>query len=79
MVLLCSKFLREDFFCFLKKNLLSTSIEGFFFFFLKGFPGGSVVKSSLATAGDMGSITCPGRSHMLWVNQTLEPRGHAPQ
>ena len=35
MVLLCSKFLREDFFCFLKKNLLSTSIEGFFFFFLR--------------------------------------------
>ena len=39
-----------------------------------GFPGGSVVKNPPANAGDMGSISDPGRSHMLWSN-----RAHAPQ
>ena len=29
-----------------------------------GFPGGSVVKSPTANAGDMGSISGPGRSHV---------------
>ena len=30
------------------------------------FPGGSVVKKSPASVGDMGSIPGLGRSHMLW-------------
>ena len=30
----------------------------------QGFPGGSVVKDSLANAGDKGLIPCPGISHM---------------
>ena len=29
-----------------------------------GFPGGTVVKNPPANAGDMGSISGPGRSHM---------------
>ena len=29
------------------------------------FPGGPVVKNPPANAGDMGSIPCPGKSHML--------------
>ena len=33
-----------------------------------GFPGGSVVKNLPASAGDMGLIPDPGRSHMLWNN-----------
>ena len=28
------------------------------------FPGGAAVKNLPAIAGDMGSIPCPGRSHM---------------
>ena len=32
------------------------------------FPGGVVVKSPPANAGDMGSIPGPGRSNMLWSN-----------
>ena len=35
---------------------------------LKGFLGGSVVKNSLANAGDTGLIPSPGRSHMLQGN-----------
>ena len=34
----------------------------------KGFPGGSVVKNLPANAGDMGSISDPGRSHVSWSN-----------
>ena len=30
------------------------------------FPGGPVVKNLPANAGDMGSISGLGRSHMLW-------------
>ena len=33
-----------------------------------GFPGGSVVKNPPANAGDIGSISAPGRSHMPWSN-----------
>ena len=33
-----------------------------------GFPGGSVVMNPPASAGDMGLIPGPGRSHMLWSN-----------
>ena len=32
------------------------------------FPGGPVVKNLPASAGDMGSIPGPGRSHMLCSN-----------
>ena len=32
------------------------------------FPGGPVVKSSPANAGDTGSIPAPGRSHMSRSN-----------
>ena len=31
----------------------------------EGFPGGSVVKNPPASAGDLGLIPGPGRSHML--------------
>jgi len=31
-----------------------------------GFLGGSVIKNPPASAGDMGSIPGPGRSHMPW-------------
>ena len=41
---------------------------------IKGFPGGSVVKNLPTNAGDAGSISDPGRSHMLQSNQA-----HAPQ
>ena len=33
-----------------------------------GFPGGAMVKNPPANAGDMGSSTGPGRSHMPWSN-----------
>ena len=32
----------------------------------KGFPGGAVVESPPANAGDTGSIPGPGSSHMWW-------------
>ena len=35
---------------------------------LEDFSGGSVVKNPPASAGDMGSIPGPGRSHMPWSN-----------
>ena len=35
---------------------------------LQGFPGGAVVKSPPANAGDMGSSPGPGRSHMSGSN-----------
>ena len=35
---------------------------------LLGFPGGAVVKNPPANAGDMGSISGPGRSHMPQSN-----------
>ena len=34
----------------------------------QGFPGGPVVEKPPASAGDMGLIPGPGRSHMLWGN-----------
>ena len=34
----------------------------------RDFPGGAVVKSPPANAGDTGSSPGPGRSHMLWSN-----------
>ena len=37
-------------------------------FHFRGFPGGSVVKSWPANAGDTGSIPDPGRSHMSQSN-----------
>ena len=37
----------------------------------KGYTGDSVVKNAPASAGDMGSIPDPGRSHMPWSNQNL--------
>ena len=33
-----------------------------------GFPGGSVVKTLPANAGETGSISDPGGSHMPWSN-----------
>ena len=32
--------------------------------FVQDFPGGSLVKNPRASAGDIGSISDPGRSHM---------------
>ena len=50
------------------------------------FPGGTVVKNPPANAGDTGSSTGPGRSHMLWGNwarapqlPSLRSRAHEPQ
>ena len=47
----------------------------------QGFPGGSVVKNSSASAGDMCSIPDLGRSHALRTNNSsayaLEPRSHS--
>ena len=40
----------------------------------RDFPGGTVVKSPPASAGDMGSIPGPGGSHMPWSSWA-----HAPQ
>ena len=36
-----------------------------------GFPGGSVVKNLLATAGDTGLSPDPGRSHMLQLRSKI--------
>ena len=41
---------------------------------LGGFPGGAVVESLPANAGDTGSSPGLGRSHMLWSNQAREPQ-----
>ena len=41
---------------------------------VKGIPGGSVVETPPADAGDTGSIPGPGRSHMLWSNQACAPQ-----
>ena len=38
------------------------------------FPGGPVVKNLPANAGDTGSISGQGRSHMLWSNQACAPQ-----
>ena len=35
---------------------------------LRDFAGGVVDKNPPASAGDMGSISGPGRSHMPWSN-----------
>ena len=39
-----------------------------------GFPGGAVVESLPADAGDTGSGPGPGGSHMLWSNWAREPQ-----
>ena len=39
-----------------------------------GFPSGSVVKNLPSNAGDMGSMTSPGRSHMLRSNKVHVPQ-----
>ena len=40
----------------------------------RDFPGGSVVKSLPANAGDMGSIPGPGRFHMPQSNKAYAPQ-----
>ncbi|XP_067568374.1 cytochrome P450 7A1 isoform X2 [Pseudorca crassidens] len=40
---------------------------------LPGFPGGAVVESPPADAGDTGSCPGPGRSHMPWSGGAREP------
>ena len=39
----------------------------------KGFPGGAVVESPPAAAGDTGSCPGPGRSYMPWSGWDHEP------
>ena len=39
-----------------------------------GFPGGAVVESLPANAGDTGSRPGLGRSHMLWSSWAREPQ-----
>ena len=41
---------------------------------LQGFPGGTVVESLPASAGDMGSSPGLGRSHMPWSGWAREPQ-----
>ena len=41
---------------------------------LLGFPGGAVVESLPANAGDAGSSPGLGRSHMPWSNSAREPQ-----
>ena len=40
----------------------------------RGFPGGAVVESLPANAGDTGSSPGLGRSHMPWSNKAREPQ-----
>ena len=40
----------------------------------RDFPGGAVVESSPANAGDTGSIPGPGRSHMPRSNSACVPQ-----
>ena len=40
----------------------------------QGLPGGAVVESLPASAGDMGSSPGPGGSHMTWNNWAREPQ-----
>ncbi len=40
---------------------------------LEGFPGGAVVESPPADAGDTGSCPSPGRSHVPWSGWAHEP------
>ena len=42
--------------------------------YAKGFPGGAVVESLPANAGDMGSSPGLGGSHMPWSNWAREPQ-----
>ena len=42
--------------------------------YFKGFPGGSVVKNSPPSAGDMGLIPGPGGFPMPWSNWALAPQ-----
>ena len=39
-----------------------------------GFPGGAVVENPPANAGDMGSSSGLGRSHMPWSDWACEPQ-----
>ena len=40
----------------------------------RDFPGGAVVKNPPASGGDVGSISGPGRSHMLQSNSARVPQ-----
>ena len=40
----------------------------------RGFPGGAVVESPPANAGDTGSSPGPGGSHMSWSNWARAPQ-----
>ena len=46
------------------KSILPTPLEGG----IRGFPGGAVVRTPPANAGDTGSSPGPGRSHMPQSN-----------
>ena len=48
------------------------------FFKCKGFPRGSVVKTTPASAGDTGLLPGLGRSHMPWSNETRAPQPLSP-
>ena len=41
---------------------------------MRDFPGGTVVKNPPATAGNVGSSSGPGRSHMPWSNEARAPQ-----
>ena len=41
---------------------------------IEGFPGGTVVQSPPANAGDTGSDPGPGRSHVPWSNWARVPQ-----
>ena len=52
-------------FTYKEKLLVSASLKHH----LWGFPGGTVVKNPPASAGDLGLIPSPGRSHVPCVEQ----------
>ena len=59
---MCSAFIREEVLNEAQHKILFNKA-------LQGFPGGSVVKSLSANAGDTGLIPDPGRSHMPYMEQ----------
>ena len=48
--------------------------NGFKILFIPGFPAGSVVRNPLASVGDAGSISDPGRPHTSWHHQVQAPK-----
>ena len=65
---LCLSYCQQCLFLHKKVNNYYHIVLLFTYYNMSGFPGGSVVKNPLANAGNAGSTTGPGGSHMLWSN-----------